>query len=163
MSAKKYQYIAGLDKRTGEIIYSRAQHDCIFSSSGGMMDGGQLGPYTRHGGVEIIIIELPISYGEVYDDWDRCFDKYGKISAEEAKNIKIVPKEEQIDRSSEDFGKYKLWGTYGIDGKGPRKHKCIVDLDTDHLLAILETQGHIGEEYRKIIRGVLENRGERFM
>ena len=53
-----------------------------------------------------------------------------------------------------------MWGTYGKSGKGPRRQKMLEELETDHLIAILTTQAHIGEEYRKIIKSILKDRGE---
>jgi len=159
---KNYQYIAGLNKKTGEIIYSRAQHDFITDSEGNFMDGGQLSPYFRYSGLTPIVIELPYSYGAAYDDWNYRINKLGKISPEEAKNVKIIPKEEQIDKNSSEFKKYTLWGTYGIDGKGPRKTKCLCECDTSHLIAILDTQSHIVEETRGIIKSILKDRGAEY-
>lgn len=156
---KTYQYIAGRNVKTGEIVYSRAQHDYITDSEGNFMDGGQLSSYNRRSGLELIVIELPYSYGQSYDDWNYQINKLGKISPEEAKNIRIVPENEWIDRSSEEFKKFSLWGTYGIDGKGPKKTKCLEELDSDHLVAILNTQGHIGE-YKKIIADILKDRND---
>lgn len=156
---KTYQYLAGLQESTGEIIYSRANHDFIQTTDGqGFMDGGQLGLYNRHSGLKIVVIDLPVSYGEAYDDWNNRTDKYGRINPEDAKNIRIVPKEEWIDRKSFEFKKYTLWGTYGKDSKGPKRTKCLCDCETDHLQAILDTQTHIGNETRQIIQSILADR-----
>lgn len=159
MKNKTYQYIAGLQESTGEIIYSRANHDYIQTSDcKGFMDGGQLGSYYRCSGLKVITIVLPISYGEAYDDWDKGINKYGRISPEEAKAVYIVPPEECIDRKSPEFKKYMLWGTYGRDGKGPKRTKSLCDCDSDHLNAILKTQSHIGSETRLIIQSILADR-----
>ncbi len=157
----KYQYIAGLQESTGEIIYSRARHDYVQTTDGqGFMDGGQLSSYYRYGGVKIIVIELDISFEVAHDDWNNRTDKYGRISSKEAGNVKILPKKEWLDRGSFEFKKFTLWGTYGPNGDQPKKTKCLVDCDTDHLVAILTTQTHIGTETREIIQSILKDRGE---
>jgi len=53
------------------------------------------------------------------------------------------------------------WGTYGKDAcHWPHlKIKPLVDCDSDHLLAILETQHQITEEYTIAITNVLLDRG----
>ena len=38
---------------------------------------------------------------------------------------------------------FKTWGSYGKDGKQPRKEIAIKDLSDLHICAILETQMHI--------------------
>lgn len=156
----KTQIIAGLQKSTGEIIYSRAHHDYVSTTDGGgFLDGGQTGPYIRHSGVKIIIIELDVSAGELYDDWNYSRNKYGRILPEDAKSVKIVPKEEIMDRASFEFRKHTAtWGTYGINGDQPRQEKNLVLCDTDHLLAILRTQGHASAEIKAIIASILLDR-----
>lgn len=50
-----------------------------------------------------------------------------------------------------------LWGSYGKDGSGPLVRRPIIDLDTDHLEAILRTQPVRGWQ-RKVIERVLAGR-----
>lgn len=53
--------------------------------------------------------------------------------------------------------KYFEWGTLGKDGKGPYKTIRLVDADTDHLEAILETQ-KLSPSYREAIGTILFDR-----
>ena len=54
-----------------------------------------------------------------------------------------------------------LWGTYGKSGTGKFKWVLLVDCDTDHLKAILETQIHIrGGIIEKIVKHILKERNE---
>jgi len=158
----KTQILAGLQESTGEIIYSRAQHDYIKTSDNEAgLDGGQAGRYNRViGKLKVIFIELDVDCAILYDDWNNNINKYGRISPEEARNVKILTKEEVIDRDTFEFRKNTAtWGTYGIDGKGPKKTKLLINLETDHLQAILRTQGHISAEYKEIIKSILADRG----
>lgn len=66
------------------IVYSRARHDMRYCECKScFIDGGQL-HYIKTGGtsldnIEMINIELDISYKELYDDWNKRIDKYGLI------------------------------------------------------------------------------------
>jgi hypothetical protein len=162
---KKYQYLAGLQESTGEIIYSRARHDFRNTSdSQGYVDGGN--DYFRGSGVKLIMIELSISPAELYEDWNKEMGKYGfAIKNKNGKLIqspefiRIVPTEEFEDKKSFEYKKkYFTWGTYGKNGDQPRKVKMLTELDTDHLEAILDTQSHISPETRLIIESILEDR-----
>jgi hypothetical protein len=153
---KPYQIIAGLNEKTGEVIYSRAQHDYITTLDGqGVMDGGQLSGY-RIRGLKPIIIELNVDYGTLYDDWNYSRDQYGRTTIDK---VKVVPEKEWLDRSSFEFKKQSLtWGTYGKNGDQPRKTICLINAETDHLEAILDTQNHITSETREIIQSILADR-----
>ena len=50
------------------------------------------------------------------------------------------------------------WGTRGKDGDQPLTYKKLIDCDSDHLVAILETQKNINLLYRKVITEILEDR-----
>jgi len=163
---KKYQYLAGLQESTGEIIYSRARHDFRNTSdSKGYVDGGN--DYFRGSGVKLIVIELNVSPSELYEDWNNGTNKYG-FATKYAKSgmiieapefIRIVPEKELEDKKSFEYKKkYFTWGTYGVNGDQPRKVKMLTELDTDHLQAILDTQSHISPETRQIIESILKDR-----
>lgn len=70
-----------------DIIYSRAQHDFRSCKCGDcFVDGGL--EYLRFGAKDFkdtkqIIIHLPVSKQELYDDWNLQTDKYGKIPIED--------------------------------------------------------------------------------
>ena len=51
------------------------------------------------------------------------------------------------------------WGTRGKDGKQPLKYVPLKFLTTEHIDAILETQTHISDEFRKIFSDELVFRG----
>jgi hypothetical protein len=55
---------------------------------------------------------------------------------------------------------YFTWGTRGKDGKQPLTWKPLMDLDTDHIVAILETQTHISEWVRGMLATELVFRDE---
>ena len=44
-----------------------------------------------------------------------------------------------------------MWGTFGKNGDQPCKFVLIKDLETEHIEAILRTQKHFSEEYKKIL------------
>ena len=50
------------------------------------------------------------------------------------------------------------WGTYGVDGDQPLTHIKLMDMDTDHILACLETQHTIYPQYRDAMVNELEYR-----
>jgi hypothetical protein len=157
-----YQYNAGLQKSTGEIIYSRARHDFYETTDQtGYVDGGA--HYFRGSGVEPIVIELSLSPAELYNDWNHRIDLYGRIDTNRLKDypefIRVVPNEEV--ENQEDFEykkKYATWNTYGKDGLGIRKQVMLTDCDTDHLEAILDTQNHIGGNVGNMIHSILSDR-----
>jgi hypothetical protein len=53
---------------------------------------------------------------------------------------------------------YLEWGTYGRSGSGPLKHVRLKDMDLDHILAILATQGQISNEIRQAFRNEIKYR-----
>jgi hypothetical protein len=159
---KTYQYIAGLQESTGEIIYSRARHDYRQTTdSSCFVDGGL--DYFRHGWdatkgppLKQVVIELEVSPAALYNDWNNRKDKFGKTHISE---VRIVPPEEYEDRQSFAFKKkYSQWGTLGKDGLGPRRQVMLSECQSDHLQAILDTQ-NVGPEARAIIRSILADRG----
>ena len=62
------------------------------------------------------------------------------------------------DNPHEEVRKYFNWGTRGKDGRQPLQYKALMDLDTDHIEAILETQFHVPEWRRDIFKQELEYR-----
>lgn len=50
------------------------------------------------------------------------------------------------------------WGTYGINGDQPRRWVPLAELDTDHILAILDTQGHLASWLRDVFNQELQFR-----
>lgn len=161
----KYQYLAGLQESTGEIIYSRARHDFISTTDGlNSVDGGQdyfrqVWDNSKSKPLKQVVIELEISPAQLYDDWNYARNEFGRTSIDK---VKIVPENELEDKDSFEYRKkYLMWGTYGKEGKGPRRMIMLAtDAETDHLIKILETQGHISGETRKIIESILKDRNE---
>lgn len=47
---------------------------------------------------------------------------------------------EEIEGVHEYNRQHFRWGTYGKDGTGPFKQVILMDMDTDHIEAVLETQ-----------------------
>lgn len=68
-----------------------------------------------------------------------------------------------IDENSDidDIAMKAVWGTYGKDGKGPKKFIRLCMADTDHLKAILDTQ-KISKELRAAIKLILKRRKMKF-
>jgi len=49
------------------------------------------------------------------------------------------------------------WASYGKDGKGPKQENLLINLETDHLMAILKNCPHIkNTHYELAIRTLLE-------
>ena len=48
-----------------------------------------------------------------------------------------------VDSPFEEIRKYFTWGTRGKDGTSPLSFVFLKDMSTEHIKAILETQGHI--------------------
>jgi len=44
---------------------------------------------------------------------------------------------------------WMTWGTYGKTGDQPLKHVVLKNMSDDHIQAILDTQFHIGNFYRR--------------
>ena len=65
----------------GDIIFSRARHDCRGCTCGEVyIDGGF--DYTRIGGqilLKTFEFETKASKKELYDDWNNMKDKYGLV------------------------------------------------------------------------------------
>lgn len=51
-----------------------------------------------------------------------------------------------------------MWGTYGKSGNEPLRWVRLVDCSTEHLEAILSTQGQITHAYRAAINSILYQR-----
>lgn len=88
--------ITGLrNKKTGEVIYSRAHHDFHWDSKEEIaIDGGF--EYKRTcwkdgADFEIVRFELNVTKNELYDDWNTNQNKYGWITAQQIvdRNIDI--------------------------------------------------------------------------
>lgn len=58
----------------------------------------------------------------------------------------------------EDIIQIARWGTYGKSGKEPLKWVKLIDCETEHLEAILNTQSQISSGYRLIIQTILQQR-----
>lgn len=58
----------------------------------------------------------------------------------------------------EEIRKYLTWGTRGKDGTQPLTYKPIMQLDTGHIEAILDTQWHVSDELREVFKAELEYR-----
>jgi len=162
------QITAGLQDSTGEIIYSRVQLDLVHTKDDkDFIDGGQTEYVRKTVTLRDITIDLPVSLGELYEDWNQFKNKYGRILPINKINgyyiyddsVKFVKPEDILDRNSFEFKKQTaLWGTNGPKGDKPTKCINLIDAETDHLKAILKNCSHISEEYRKIINSILEDR-----
>lgn len=76
----------------GEIVYSRANHDfntcsCFtneINGTGVFIDGGPNGEYIRYGWSsqrpELIDIEIDATKEELYTDWNKGYNKFGKVN-----------------------------------------------------------------------------------
>jgi hypothetical protein len=51
------------------------------------------------------------------------------------------------------------WGTYGINGDQPLKFIKLSEMDTAHIQACLDTQGHMYPQLRTAMSAELEHRG----
>lgn len=77
-------------KKCGEIIYSRARHDMRWCFCGGVaVDGGfdYFKVSANFGDFESVILELDVTKKELYDDWDKGIDLYGKLERNKKKMI----------------------------------------------------------------------------
>ena len=91
---EKATLIRGLkNNSTGQIIYSRSQHDCRWDDDRKVMvDGGftylKLG-WDPKADFAVVEFTLPVTQKELYDDWNLGTDKYGSLTAKQAQNIEI--------------------------------------------------------------------------
>jgi len=53
---------------------------------------------------------------------------------------------------------WMVWGTYGKSGKAPLKWVTLKNMTNEHIQAILDTQPHITDFYRKEFLGELKLR-----
>jgi len=63
-----------------------------------------------------------------------------------------------LDDDHETVREYVQWGTYGPDGNQPLKLVRLKDMDTDHIKAVLETQGQIRPSLRTAMMSELDYR-----
>lgn len=158
-----------------EFIYSRHQHDMIYDSHGNFMDGGQGTKFYRVGGPDMTLLNQyyilleDVKHSDLINDYNTGANRLGKLdmaqcnelfSNKTGKGSRILEPSEVQDVDSFEWKKNnKVWGTYGKEGRGPMRYKNIVDLDTDHIEAILKTQLHVVGELREIFKSVLKDRG----
>ena len=176
----KYQYFAGLQESTGEIIYSRSPHDFRSSTDSlNWVDGGQdyfrqVWDSSKTAPLKQIVIELNVSPAVIYDDWNYELNQYGLIKPIQIldentespihiypPNVEIIWDESKYeDKTTFEYKKkYATWGTYGPKGDQPRRTVMLTEAETDHLQKILTTQIHIGKETTEIIKSILKDRG----
>lgn len=75
-----------------DTIFSRANHDCRHCSCGKIyIDGG----FNEHGGMGMtdkqplyVQITVDASKAELYDDWNKSIDKYGRIPNEKIPRVR---------------------------------------------------------------------------
>lgn len=79
---------------------------------------------------------------------------YVRRSAHGDEKVVTVTTESPFNEIRENF----RWGTRGKDGKQPVQFKPLKELDTDHIVAILETQAQIPDWMRDIFQHELEFR-----
>lgn len=75
------------------------------------------------------------------------------VNKEEAKRIKVYSNDKH-----ELIREYLEWGTYGKSGKEPHKYVPLKNLEIDHIKAILKTQTHIKDNFKKILKNELKFR-----
>jgi hypothetical protein len=56
----------------------------------------------------------------------------------------------------------KFWGSYGKDGKSPKRMLALEEMEDSHIQAILETQKQISSDIRKLFEKEVEYRVEKF-
>lgn len=94
-----------------------------------------------------------VTYTDKNGEWymiDGGPSEYGtrmSLNVEKAKVLKIYSNSKHSL-----IREYLEWGTYGKSGKEPHKYVALKDLELDHIKAILETQKHISETFRKILK-----------
>jgi len=149
------QVIAGLQKNTGEIIYSRHRQDYVETSEGeDFIDGGQKDIVRSSIGLDIITINLEAQLSDLINDYLDGGAKYGRTNVHEAT---IITNPDLIEDRSTYLWRLEnmTWGTYGEHGRSPLKYINLVDAELDHLEAILKTQSHLEVEQRKIIHDII--------
>lgn len=81
------------------------------------------------------------------------------------RSINTVPYEDLSISSDDPFEKVqtaKFWGSYGKDGKSPRKMLSLEEMEDSHIRAILETQKQIKGTLEGLFIKELEYRIEKF-
>lgn len=79
---------------------------------------------------------------------------YIRCSANGDEKLKTVTTNDPFEVQREAF----VWGTYGPTGRDPLKRVPLKDLDTDHIIAILETQHQIPLHIRTLFETELSYR-----
>ena len=86
----------------GDLIFSRARHDCRHCTCGGsFIDGGfdyvRVGFRPERPAPVAWLMEVKATKTELYDDWNNQTDQYGRIPRDEKEGVVLVP----IPRSEE--------------------------------------------------------------
>lgn len=153
--------IEGIIVNGTHFLFSRTRHD-FRTYEGHSIDGGQF-DYSRVSWPQgeppkfVWAILHNVTYADLYNDWNLRQNKFGIHKLSE---VEII--DEQDPRKPELLADLKdqehIWGTKGIDGDQPTTYKLIRDLDTDHLINILNNCPHIRKETRNYIELQLEKR-----
>jgi hypothetical protein len=150
-----------------KFLYSRARHDFRTTGEDGDVvgiDGGQPSSVSY---VRVINpakcksawVEVEdITKADLFNDFNNQTDELGICAVSDVKIIDD-PKDFPDTESWEWNKQNMIWGTRGLDGKQGVKYKMLTDLETDQLEAILKTQFHIGDDYKRAIKEILEERG----
>lgn len=156
------QVIAYLQGSTGEVIYSRDRYDYIETSDGkDYVDGGQIDYGRFSSGLMPVTIEVNAKHSDLKNDYMNRTNIFGRNTS--INSVHLVKVEDIQDRDSFEFLKNNLtWGTYGPNGNASHKHINLIDADTDHLRAILDTQTHISTQYKEVIKSILKDRAKTF-
>lgn len=127
-------------KQCGDIIESKHRHDFVSCSCGKVMiDGGR--EYMRWLGNFEDFIDLSEITSEDESGFARSSETF---------------EDDWFEKVRETF----TWTSYGKLGNEPAKKTLLKNLDTEHILAILDTQRHIkGTEVGKWFKLELEYRG----
>lgn len=82
------------------------------------------------------------------------------------RSVNIVPYEDLSIDIADDFEKVrtvKFWGSYGKDGKSPKKMMSLEEMEESHIEAILATQKQVyGTELEKIFLAEIKYRIEKY-
>jgi hypothetical protein len=87
--------ILGLrNNKTGEVIYSRANHDFHSDTTNEIfVDGGFdyfRCLYNENANFSKVEFDLNVTKQELYEDWNSMKDKYGRLSKEQIEKQKIL-------------------------------------------------------------------------
>ena len=143
-------------------ISSIGRHDYV-NTDGLMIDGGIPGcgdyaGYNRHNGT-LGWAQVPQTFAELFTDYRMAVER--KYGIWPIKDVKILEESQYPDTESHEWKMENcVWGTRGKQGSEDFKFIRVVDAETDHLQAILDTQQPLRADIQQIIVEVLEKRSK---